>query len=65
VNTREAITLDQWRILSERVGGHLFQDQRKLEAMRRIDKSFGSDVPWDKFCDLVAAEVDSSTKEQK
>lgn len=52
------ITLDQWRNLSERVGGNLFQDRTKLEAMRRIDRSFGSDVSWDKFCDLVTAEIE-------
>lgn len=58
MNIREAITLDQWRRLSERVGDSLFQDQSKLVAMRRIDRSFGSEVSWDKFCDLVVADIE-------
>ncbi|WP_288959593.1 hypothetical protein [uncultured Sulfitobacter sp.] len=58
MNTSEVTTLDQWRKLSERVGGNLFQDQRKLQSMRKIDRTFGSEVPWEKFCDLVSAEIE-------
>jgi hypothetical protein len=58
MNTSEVMTLDQWRKLSERVGGNLFRDRWKLEAMRRIDRSFGSEVSWDEFCDLVVADIE-------
>jgi hypothetical protein len=53
----QAITLDQWRNLSERVGGNLFKNPAKLEAMRSIDRICGSKVPWGKFCDLVDAKI--------
>lgn len=58
MNTSEVTTLDHWRNLSERVGGNLFQDQRKLQAMRKIDRTFGPEVSWERFCDLVVAEVE-------
>lgn len=58
MHTGDVITLDQWRKLSERVGGNLFQDRSKLEAMRRIDKAFGPEVSWSKFCDLVEADIE-------
>lgn len=58
MNLIGTITLDQWRNLSERVGGNLFKERRKLEAMRMIDRSFGPEVSWDKFCDLVAAKIE-------
>lgn len=51
------ISFEQWRSLSERVGGNLFRDPRKLEAMRSIDRLCGSDVAWERFCDLVAAKI--------
>jgi hypothetical protein len=58
MKTNEAITLEQWRKLSERVGGNLFRDPTKLQSMRKIDRLCGSKVSWDKFCDLVVAFVD-------
>lgn len=61
MNRSEVTTLGQWRSLSERVGGNLFQDQRKLQSMRKIDRTFGPEVSWEKFCDLVVAEVEEKS----
>lgn len=52
------ISFGQWSELSRRVGGDLFNDPHKLEAMRRIDRAFGREVEWEKFCDLVIAEIE-------
>lgn len=51
------ISLDQWRELSERVGGSLFRDPLKLEAMRSVDRVCGSNVHWEDFCGLVEAKI--------
>lgn len=56
----EAIpTIEQWNELSARVGGDLFRDAAKLEAMRRVDRLCGEFVPWAAFCDRVAHEINS------
>ena len=49
--------MDQWYNLSDAVGGDLFKDEKKLAAMRRIDKEYGATTSWEEFHDLVVAEV--------
>ena len=51
------ISLDQWRDLSDLVGGDLFRDPYKLEAMRSVQRQSGPDVTWDRFCYLVHTEI--------
>jgi hypothetical protein len=58
MDTSEVITLNQWDALSKWVGGKLFKDSHKLESMRKIDRTYGSEVSWEPFCDLVAAEIE-------
>lgn len=50
-------TIEQWNELSARVGGDLFRDAEKLEAMRRVDRLCGAFVPWPDFCDRVDLEI--------
>lgn len=55
--TEGPISFEQWRTLSERVGGNLFRDPQKLEAMRSVDRLCEPDVPWERFCGLVEAKI--------
>ncbi len=54
-----APTIEQWNELSARVGGDLFRDSAKLEAMRRVDRLCGEFVLWPTFCDRVAHEINN------
>ena len=51
-----APTIDQWNALSARVGGGLFKDAEKLEAMRSVDRA-NPDLSWSDFCDCVADKI--------
>lgn len=46
-------TIEQWNALSARVGGDLFQNAAKLEAMRTVDRDLGLAVSWERFCERV------------
>ncbi len=59
--------MSQWDALSEAVGGDLFDDPDKLEAMRSIDREMGPDVTWNQFHDAVVEAINgpSSDNNQK
>lgn len=54
---QSAPTIEDWNALSDRIGGGLFKNAAKLEAMRRVDRSCDGYVTWPSFCDRVALEV--------